>query len=120
MTIKTPSPGDGYLQSTMTAVGKDAPVRLPASSQNGQKRFEAVLTATPLQAATVRCRPLAAESDGTAGFTVGGEVTLTGNADAAGLVGSDGFPFQSTFPRYGFEVLSITGAGAAVKMTVGG
>lgn len=68
----------------------------------------------------MNCRPLAAESEGHPGFLVGGEVTLTGTAGADGVVGSDGFSFTSGFPRYGFEVISISGTGASVAMKVGG
>lgn len=108
----------GQITATQNAVGKVAPALLNEHRPEGQRRFEAVLTTTPGQVASVNCRPLAAESEGHPGFPVGGEVTITGTADANGLVGADGFPFWSTFPRYGFEVLSIT-AGATVTEKVG-
>lgn len=107
------------VQHTRTTAGKTAPVLLNEFRPEGQRRFEAILTATPGQVASVNCRPLAAESEGHTGFPVGGEVTISGTADANGLVGADGFPFWSTFPRYGFEVVSISGAGASVTGKVG-
>ena len=107
------------ISATQTAVGKVAPALLNEFQPAGQRRFEAILTATPGQVASVRCRPLAAESEGHPGFPIGGEVTLSGTADSNGFVAADGFPFQSTFPRYGFEVLSISGTGAVVAEKVG-
>lgn len=107
------------ITATQTAVGKVAPALLNEFRPEGQRRFEATLTATPGASASVRCRPLAAESDDHPGFPVGGEVTLSGTADANGFVGADGFPFLSSFPRYGFEVLSISGTGAQVREKVG-
>jgi hypothetical protein len=107
------------ISTTQTAVGRVAPALLNEFRPEGQRRFEAVLTATPGQVASVRCRPLAAESEGHPGFPVGGEVTISGTADVNGLVGADGFPFWSTFPMYGFEVLAISGIGASVAETVG-
>jgi hypothetical protein len=107
------------LTFTRTTVGKTATALLNEFRPEGQRRFEAVLTATPGQVASVNCRPLAAESEGHPGFLIGGEVTISGTADANGLVGADGLPFLSTFPRYGFEVVSISGAGASVVGKVG-
>jgi hypothetical protein len=104
--------------STRTTVGKDATVLLNEFRPEGQRRFEAVLTATPGQVASVNCRPLAADSEGHPGFLIGGEVTISGTADANGLVGAEGFPFWSAFSRYGFEVVSISGGGASVVMKV--
>lgn len=104
--------------ATQTQVGKVAPQLMDFSGRT-LCRFEAVLTATAGQVASVRCRPLAADTDGHPGFPVGGEVTISGTADSNGLVGAEGFPFWSSFPRYGFEVLAISGAGATVAEKVG-
>ena len=104
---------------TRTTVGKDAPVLLNEFRPEGMRRFEAILTATPGQVASCTVRPLAAESEGHPGFLVGGEVTLSGTADGNGLVQADGFPFVSSFPRYGFEVVAISGTGASVTGKVG-
>lgn len=107
------------LTFTRTTVGKDAPQLLNDFRPDGQRYFEAVLTATPGQVASCTCRPLAAASEGHPGFLIGGEVTISGTADANGLVGADGFPFLSMFPRYGCEVTAISGVGASVTEKVG-
>ncbi len=107
------------LTATQTAVGKVAPALLNEFRPDGNRYFEAVLRANVGAVASVVVRPLAAASEGHPGFKVGGEVSITGTADADGLVGADGLPFISMFPRYGFEVVSISGAGASVTSKVG-
>lgn len=108
------------LTFTRTTTGKDAPQLLNDFRPDGQRYFEAVLRATPGQVASCTVRPLAAATEDVPGFLIGGEVVLSGTADATtGIVGTDGFPFQSMFPRYGFEVVAITGTGATVTGKVG-
>jgi len=107
------------LTFTRTTVGKDAPQLLNDFRPDGKRYFELVLKATPGQVASCTARPLAAASEGHPGFPIGGEVTLSGTADANGLVGADGFPFESVFPLYGFEVTAISGVGAEPTGKVG-
>lgn len=103
-----------------TAVGKDAPQLLNEYRPDGQRYFEAVLRATPGQVASCTVRPLASATLDVPGFLIGGEVTISGTADGTtGIVGTDGFPFQSMFPNYGFEVVAISGTGASVTGKVG-
>ena len=106
------------VSATQTATGTIDPVPMGVQDKSPYKRYEAVLTATAGQVASVNCRPLAAETEGHSGFPIGGEVTISGTADGDGLVGSDGFPFLSAFPMYGFEVVSISGTGASVTHRV--
>lgn len=107
------------LTFTRTTVGKDATQLLNDLRPDGKRYFEATLRATVGQVASCTVRPLAAASDDHPGFLVGGEVTLSGTADGNGLVQADGFPFESVFPRYGFEVVAISGVGASVTGKVG-
>lgn len=107
------------LSFTRTTIGKDATQLLNEYRPDGQRYFELVLTATPGQVASCKARPLAAAAEGIPGYPVGGEVELTGTADGNGFVAADGFPFQSMLPRYGFEVISISGTGASAAGKVG-
>ena len=108
----------GQISATRTTTGKSALTAINYR-HDGVCRFQAVLRADVGAIASVNCRPIAAESGEHTGFPVGGEVTISGTADANGLVGADGFPFWSTFPLYGIEVVSISGTGASVTAKVG-
>lgn len=107
------------LTFTRTTVGKEALQHLNEFRPDGQRYVEIVLRATPGAVASCTARPLAAASSDVPGYPIGGEVSLSGTADANGVVGADGFPFVSMFPFYGLEVMTISGAGASVTEKVG-